>query len=103
MKRYPNIIRYYVSFIESDCLCIIMEYAEGGDLQSVFVLILNISQVIKEYKEKRSPINEDIIWSMARELALALKHIHENNIIHRDIKTLNIFLTREKKIKVKGN
>ncbi len=78
-----------------------MEYAEGGDLQSVFVLILNISQVIKEYKEKRSPINEDIIWSMARELALALKHIHENNIIHRDIKTLNIFLTREKKIKVK--
>ena len=80
-----------------------MEYAEGGDLQSVFVLILNISQVIKEYKEKRSPINEDIIWSMARELALALKHIHENNIIHRDIKTLNIFLTREKKIKVKGN
>jgi NIMA (never in mitosis gene a)-related kinase len=40
---------------------------------------------------------------MARELALALKHIHENNIIHRDIKTLNIFLTREKKIKVKGN
>ena len=40
---------------------------------------------------------------MARELALALKHIHENNIIHRDIKTLNIFLTREKKIKVKWN
>ena len=37
---------------------------------------------------------------MAKELALALKHIHDNNIIHRDIKTLNVFLTKDRKIKL---
>ena len=31
---------------------------------------------------------------------MALQHIHENNIIHRDIKTLNIFLTKENYIKL---
>ena len=41
-----------------------------------------------------------MIWEMAKELSSALQHIHENNIIHRDIKTLNVFLTKDKKIKV---
>lgn len=37
---------------------------------------------------------------MSRELSSALNHLHENNIIHRDIKTLNVFLTREKHVKL---
>ncbi len=32
---HPNIIHYYASFIESDCLHILMEYAAGGDLYAV--------------------------------------------------------------------
>ena len=32
---HPNIIRYYASFIESECLYILMEYAAGGDLYAV--------------------------------------------------------------------
>jgi NIMA (never in mitosis gene a)-related kinase 1/4/5 len=32
---YPITCRYYHSFIEQDCLYILMEYAEGGDLHSV--------------------------------------------------------------------
>jgi serine/threonine protein kinase len=34
--QHSNIIRYYSSFTEEDCLYIIMEYAEGGDLQMVY-------------------------------------------------------------------
>ena len=33
--RHPNIIKYHTSFVEEDHLYIIMEYAEGGDLQLV--------------------------------------------------------------------
>jgi len=32
---HPNIIRYYNSFHESNSLFIVMEYADGGDLQKV--------------------------------------------------------------------
>ena len=37
---------------------------------------------------------------MSRELTQAVQHIHDNNIIHRDIKTLNVFLTKDKHIKL---
>lgn len=31
--RHNNIIKYYSSFIDGNCLYIVMEYADGGDLQ----------------------------------------------------------------------
>ena len=37
--RHSNIISYYTSFVENDYLYIIMEYAEGGDLQMVIMLL----------------------------------------------------------------
>ena len=38
LKRlsHPNMIKYYNSFLEKDILFIVMEYAEGGDLQKVY-------------------------------------------------------------------
>ncbi|CAD8169382.1 unnamed protein product [Paramecium octaurelia] len=88
--KHPNIISYYVSFIEQDNLCIVMEYAEGGDLQ----------KLLKDYKEKRKCLKEPTIWEMSRELTQAIQHLHESNIIHRDIKTLNVFLTKDKHVKL---
>ena len=87
-----------MSFIELDNLCIIMEYAEGGDLQKVFVIINY--KLLKDFKEKRKYLHEELIWEMSKELSSALQHLHESNIIHRDIKTLNVFLTREKHVKL---
>ncbi|CAD8104345.1 unnamed protein product [Paramecium sonneborni] len=88
--KHPNIITYYVSFIEQDNLCIIMEYAEGGDLQ----------KLLKEYKEKRKSFKETTIWKISKELTQAIQHLHDNNIIHRDIKSLNVFLTKDKHVKL---
>lgn len=34
------------------------------------------------------------------ELALAIKYIHERKILHRDIKTTNIFITKDGTIKI---
>lgn len=43
--RHTNIIRYYTSFVEDDYLYIIMEYAEGGDL-AVVMMLLKVEEVL---------------------------------------------------------
>lgn len=79
---HPYIIKYYNSFIKNNYLCIIMEYAAGGDLQ----------HLIKNHKEKQKQIPEKQIWVLFLQLCCAIKYVHYKKILHRDIKTQNVFL-----------
>ncbi len=88
--QHPGIIRFFSSFVESNQLFIVTEYAEQGDLHSV----------IEKQKKKKMYVAEKEVWRLLGQLALAMLHLHVNNIIHRDIKPLNIFLTKEKVLKV---
>uniref|UniRef100_A0A8C5EMQ8 non-specific serine/threonine protein kinase n=1 Tax=Gouania willdenowi TaxID=441366 RepID=A0A8C5EMQ8_GOUWI len=58
-----------------------MEYCDGGDLLKK----INI--------QKGVPFNEDQIVKWFLQICLGLKHIHDQKILHRDIKSQNIFLT----------
>ena len=90
--NHPNVISYKEAFFdnESECLCIIMEYADGGDLY----------QRILEYKKKQSLMSENFLWHILIKLTRALKVLHELNIMHRDIKSANVFLTKDGKAKL---
>jgi NIMA (never in mitosis gene a)-related kinase len=79
----PYIVAYYNSFIENEKLCIVMEYCESGDL----------SQYLKA-KHGRF-MEEDLIWKCFLEICLALLYLHNRKILHRDIKTMNVFLTKD--------
>jgi NIMA (never in mitosis gene a)-related kinase len=87
---HPNIIKYYGSFLEDQTLHIIMEYAEGGDLQ----------KHLRQQREKKKKFTEKEIWKYAGELASAISYLHSRNIIHRDIKCLNILLTKDQQLKL---
>jgi len=87
---HPNIIRYYSSFIERECLYILMEHAGGGDLYTI----------LKRMKNSKRYLAEKEVWRYAYEIALGLNYLHSQNIIHRDIKCLNIFLSEKREIKV---
>lgn len=88
--RHPNIINYVDSFLarKSDSLCIVMEFAEGGDL---------CSRLKKNYGVNL-PEGQVLDWLI--QLVLSLDYVHQRKILHRDVKTQNIFLTAESLIKL---
>ena len=88
--NHQNIIKYYSSFLEQENLYIIMEYAENGDLFSL----------IKHYKRHKKLFEEFDIWRIASEILNGLHYLHTHNIIHRDIKCLNLFITKDKHVKI---
>ncbi|GFU12508.1 hypothetical protein NPIL_455051 [Nephila pilipes] len=87
--NHKNIIRYRDAVLETNqTLSIIMEYAEGGDLHSAIL------------KQEGVLFHEHRIISWFIQICLALQYIHFQNILHRDLKSQNIFLTRYNLIKV---
>ncbi|XP_038288230.1 serine/threonine-protein kinase Nek11 isoform X10 [Canis lupus familiaris] len=79
---HPAIVKFYTSFVEQDNFCIITEYCEGRDLDCK----------IQEYKKagKTFPESQIIEWFI--QLLLGVDYIHERKILHRDLKSKNIFL-----------
>uniref|UniRef100_A0A8C8ZIX2 non-specific serine/threonine protein kinase n=1 Tax=Prolemur simus TaxID=1328070 RepID=A0A8C8ZIX2_PROSS len=79
---HPTIVKFHASFVEQDNFCIITEYCEGRDLDCK----------IQEYKEagKIFPENQIIEWFI--QLLLGVDYMHERRILHRDLKSKNIFL-----------
>ncbi len=86
----PNVIKYKSAFFDekSRQLCIVMEFADGGDLT---VIVFFIQSKIKQRKEKGVRFNENFIWQTAFDILRGLQFLHENKILHRDIKPANIF------------
>ncbi|XP_022250142.1 serine/threonine-protein kinase Nek8-like [Limulus polyphemus] len=87
MLHHPNIISYYDSFEEDGVLMIKMEYADGGTLQ----------QYLSNLK---TTLEENEILDLFKQIVSAICHMHEHNILHRDLKTANIFLTKDGLVKV---
>ena len=90
--RHPNIASYKEAFFEQDtnALCIVMEYCDNGDLQSK----------INTAKKTQKFTKEDDIWSIFYQMVLGLQSLHQQQIIHRDIKCANVFLTKEGMVKL---
>ena len=87
--RHPGIVCYEDSFIHKNRqLCIVMAFCEGGDL----------STVIEKRRMRSFPEHEVINWFL--QISLALQYMHDEHILHRDLKTQNIFLTKQGIIKL---
>ena len=87
---HPNLIKCFFSFYNSENIYIIMDFCEFGDLFSL----------LQSVKKKKVFVNEDIIWNIAIQVLIGLNYLHSKKIIHRDIKLLNLFMTKDKKIKI---
>ena len=95
--HHPNVISYKEAFIDDETcslwyylLSLIMEYADGGDLY----------QRILDHQRKGNYMNEKFIWNLFIQLTRGLKALHDLNILHRDLKSANVFLNSDGTIKL---
>lgn len=79
---HPNVVAYVESFLDSQRLWIVMEFADGGDIASA----------IQRRKELGGLFTEPQVLSAFAQCCAGLKHIHGKRILHRDLKCQNIFL-----------
>ena len=75
---------------KNQLMCLVLELCENGDL----------NDRIKEKKQKNEKFTENEILKYFYEILQGLYYLHKNRVIHRDLKTLNIFLTENNHIKI---
>ena len=81
---HPNVIRtYQVIDSEEECY-VVMQYASGGEMM--------------DYLAAKSKLNEDEARKFFAQLISGLDHIHQANIVHRDLKLENLLLDEKNNI-----
>lgn len=87
-----NIIGYKEAFFDeiSRTMNIVMELADDGDILSK----------IKSYTQSKMYLKENIIWSILIQVLQGMKYLHDNNIMHRDMKCANVFLMKSGVVKI---
>lgn len=87
-SKHPNIVNFLDAFLQEEHseLWVVMEFMEGGALTDVI--------------DNNPSISEDQIASICLETCKGLEHLHQQNIIHRDIKSDNVLLDGRGNVKI---
>lgn len=82
--RHPNVVRFRQVFVRSGWLCLVMDFADGGDLCAA----------VKERARAGIPFEESAVLECFSQVADAVNYVHQMKMVHRDIKSRNVFLCR---------
>lgn len=81
----PNITAYHGSYLLGARLWVVMDLCSGGSMRTLM---------------KAGPVEEKFIVIVIREVLTALGWLHNNGIIHRDIKAANILVGQDGKVQL---
>ena len=90
INQNSELLQNYENDDDIKIICLVLELCENGDL----------NDKIKEKKQKNEKFSENEILHYFYEILEGLYYLHKNRVIHRDLKTLNIFLTEKNHIKI---
>ncbi|PKU49419.1 myosin-iiib isoform x1 [Limosa lapponica baueri] len=95
LPNHPNVVRFYGMFYKADQyvggqLWLVLELCNGG----------SVTELVKGLLKCGQRLDEAIISYILYGALLGLQHLHNNRIIHRDVKGNNILLTTEGGVKL---
>lgn len=74
--QHRNIIRLYSTFVVNTDICLIMEYADGGELV--------------DFVRDKDGLSELEARNIVKQVTLAMQLCHSKGIVHRDLKLENV-------------
>ncbi|XP_073729094.1 uncharacterized protein [Misgurnus anguillicaudatus] len=80
---HPHIVHHKEIITDSDCLYLLLEHCEGGDL----------AQKIKNKKKGTDQFSENEILDCIVKICMALKYLHDQQILHKNLQPESIFFT----------
>lgn len=85
---HPNIVRYYQTDLSPshDSINVVLEFVTGGSLKSIL--------------QKYVRLEEPVVKNYTRQLLQGLKYLHDNGVIHRDLKCANVLVTPDGIVKL---
>ncbi|XP_024861730.1 serine/threonine-protein kinase Nek3 isoform X3 [Kryptolebias marmoratus] len=86
--KHPNIVAFREAFEADGLLCIVMEHCSGGDLLRRIQL------------QKNTQFCVENILKWFAQMCAGAQHIHNKRVLHRDLKSKNIFLTDDGSVKL---
>jgi serine/threonine protein kinase len=113
--HHPNIVQYVEYYEEHPNLYIVMEYADGGDVYSLLSsaqaarragarayrgLGNNIPSSAAAHNATSGLLSEAQVVSLFVQTTMAVRYMHDQRLLHRDIKSSNIFLTKNHIVKL---
>nr|XP_025708236.1 myosin-IIIb [Callorhinus ursinus]XP_025708928.1 myosin-IIIb [Callorhinus ursinus] len=95
LPNHPNVVKFYGMFYKADhCvggqLWLVLELCNGG----------SVTELVKGLLRCGQHLDEAMISYILYGALLGLQHLHNNRIIHRDVKGNNILLTTEGGVKL---
>ena len=78
---HPNLVQYYGAFVDKGRFSILMEFCSGGSLHSVYT--------------REGALPAAAVSSYIYQTLKALEYLHGNDVVHRDIKSMNILLSHD--------
>lgn len=86
LKNHPHIVHMHSFFENKAHLFLVLELCEEGNLF--------------HYLKKHKPLDPELVRRWFAEIVSAVAHLHENDIVHRDLKLSNILVTMDGHVKI---